>query len=102
MVKKHLKCGWIRFCFDNIVIPDDLVEVTYMHISMVDAQLTCLRYLTYNYQPVQWKYANILCGKELPFNSNRVMVDTLSKLFVYHVNHPFRPFFLTKVSFSIF
>ena len=67
-------------CFDNIVIPDELVEVTYMHISMVDAQLTCLRYLTYNYQPVQWKYANILCGKELPFNSNRVMVDTLSKL----------------------
>ena len=67
-------------CFDNIVIPDDLVEVTYMHISMVDAQLKCLRYLTYNYQPVLWKYANILCGKELPFNSNRVMVDTLSKL----------------------
>ena len=67
-------------CFDNIVIPDDLVEVTYMHISMVDAQLKCLRYLTYNYQPVRWKYASILCGKELPFSSNRVMVDALSKL----------------------
>ena len=67
-------------CFDKIVIPDSLVKVTWGHISMVDAQLKCLRYLTYNYQPVQWKYANILCGKELPFNSNRVMVDTLSKL----------------------
>ena len=67
-------------CFDNIVIPDSLVKVTWGHISMVDAQLKCLRYLTYNYQHVQWKYANILCGKELPFNSNRVMVDTLSKL----------------------
>ena len=67
-------------CFDNIVIPDSLVKVTWGHISMVDAQLKCLRYLTSNYQHVQWKYANILCGKELPFNSNRVMVDTLSKL----------------------
>ena len=47
---------------------------------MVDAQLKCFRYLVYGYQHFQWKYANILCGKELPFNSNRVMVDTLSKL----------------------
>ena len=74
-------------CFNNIFIPDNLVEVTYAHISMVDAQLKCFRYLVYGYQHFQWKYANILCGKELPFYSNRVMVfcrivcyDTLSKL----------------------
>ena len=67
-------------CFDNIFIPDNLVEVTWGHISMVDAQLKCFRYLVYGYQHFQWKYANILCGKELPFNSNRVMVNTLSKL----------------------
>ena len=42
-------------CFDNIVIPDSLVKVTWGHISMVDAQLKCLRYLTYNYQHVQWE-----------------------------------------------
>ena len=65
-------------CFDNIVVPDNLVDVTYLHISTVDAHLTCFHYL--NASTIQWRYANILCGKELPFSSNRVMVDTLKKL----------------------
>ena len=67
-------------CFDNIFIPNELVSVTYMHISMVDAQLKCLHHLVNDYQHFQWKYASILCGKELPFNSNRVMVEKLKEM----------------------
>ena len=67
-------------CFDNIFIPDELVSVTYMHISMVDAQLKCLHHLVNDYQHFHWKYASNLCGKELPFNSNRVMVENLKEM----------------------
>ena len=65
-------------CFDNIFVPDNLVDVTYLHISTVDAHLKCFHHL--NASTIQWRYANILCGKELPFSSNRVMVDALKKL----------------------
>ena len=67
-------------CFDNIFVPDELVDVTYLHISTVDAQLKCLHHLVNDYQHFHWKYAINLCGKELPFNSNRVLVETLKEM----------------------
>lgn len=67
-------------CFDNVFVPDDLVQVTYKHFSMVDAQMTCFQHLATTYRHSQWKYASILCGKELPFNTNRLLVDTLRSL----------------------
>ena len=67
-------------CLDNVFVPEDLVNVTYRHFSMVDAQLKCFWYLTHVYEDTKWKYANVLCGKELPFNSNRVLVDTLREM----------------------
>ena len=70
----------VASCFDNIFIPDELVSVTYKHISMVDAQLKCLHHLVNDYQHFQWKYASFLCGKELPFYSNRVFVEKLMEL----------------------
>ena len=70
----------VASCFDNIFVPDELVSVTYKHISMVDAQLKCLHHLVNDYQHFQWKYASILCGKELPFYSNRVLVEKLMEL----------------------
>ena len=94
-------------CFDNIFVPDELVNVTYMHFSMVDAQLKCLHDLVYHYQHFQWKYANILCGKELPFNSNRVLVEKLKELngdsvvnvdriSYYHHEHRFKYYYGVK------
>ena len=67
-------------CFDNIFVPDELVNVTYTHISTVDAQLNCLHHLVSDYQHLHWKYASNLCGKELPFNSNRVLVEKLKEM----------------------
>ena len=67
-------------CFDNIFVPDELVNVTYVHISTVDAQLKCLHHLVNDYQHFQWKYVSNLCGKELPFNSNRVLVEKLKEM----------------------
>ena len=67
-------------CFDNIFVPDKLVNVTYLHISTVDAHLSCFRHLVHSYQHFKWQYVSIVCGKELPFNSNRVMVEKLKEL----------------------
>ena len=67
-------------CFDNIFVPDELVNVTYVHISTVDAQLKCLHHLVNDYQHFHWKYVSNLCGKELPFYSNRVFVEKLKEM----------------------
>ena len=67
-------------CLDNVFVPRELVKVTYMHFSMVEAQMWCFQQLATTYRHWQWKYAMNLCGKELPFSSNRVIVDTLRRL----------------------
>ena len=67
-------------CLDNVFVPRQLVKVTYMHFSMVEAQLTCMQELSTTYKHWQWKYAMILCGKELPFSTNRVIVEGLQRL----------------------
>ena len=67
-------------CLDNVFVPRQLVKVTYMHFSMVEAQMTCMRELSTTYKHWQWKYAMILCGKELPFSTNRVIVESLQSL----------------------
>ena len=67
-------------CLDNVFVPRQLVKVTYMHFSMVEAQMLCMRELSTTYKHWQWKYAMILCGKELPFSTNRVIVESLQSL----------------------
>ena len=67
-------------CLDNVFVPRELVKVTYMHFSMVEAQMWCFQQLATTYRHWRWKYAMILCGKELPFSSNRVIVDNLQGL----------------------
>ena len=67
-------------CLDNVFVPRQLAKVTYMHFSMVEAQMTCMRELSTTYKHWQWKYTLILCGKELPFSTNRVIVESLQSL----------------------
>ena len=67
-------------CLDNVFVPRQLVNVTYMHFSMVEAQMLCMQELSTTYKHWQWKYAMILCGKELPFSTNRVIVESLQRL----------------------
>ena len=67
----------LSFCFDNVFVPQKLVEVYYAHFSMVEAQLLCFKELSTIYNHWGWKYAMIMCGKELPVSSNRRMVDAL-------------------------
>ena len=54
-------------CLDNVFVPRELVKVTYMHFSMVEAQMLCFQQLATMYKHWQWKYVMNLCGKELPF-----------------------------------
>ena len=67
-------------CLDNVFVPRGLVKVTYMHFSTVEAQMLCFQQLATTYKHWQWKYVMNLCGKELPFSSNRVIVNTLQRL----------------------
>ena len=70
----------LSFCFDNVFVPQKLVEVYYAHFSMVEAQLLCFKELSTIYNHWGWKYAMIMCGKELPVSSNRRMVDILTDM----------------------
>ena len=70
----------IATCLDNVFVPKELVKVTYQHFSMVDAQLQCFQQLSTTYNRWRWRYAMILCGKELPFSSNRIIVESLQSL----------------------
>ena len=60
--------------------PKELVKVTYLHFSMVEADMLCFQQLATIYKHWQWKYVLILCGKELPFGTNRMIVDSLQQL----------------------
>ena len=67
----------LSLCLDNVFVPQKLVKVYYAHFSMVEAQLLCFKELSTIYKLWGWKYALIMCGKELPVSSNRRIVDSL-------------------------
>lgn len=72
---KHLAA-----CLPNVVIPSNPLKVTYKHSSILEAQLTCMEEIRDHFSDWKWKYVLTLCGRELPFSSNWVIVDTLKRL----------------------
>jgi hypothetical protein len=71
----------IAQCFPNIITATDILEVTWGSKSVLYAQRHCLSDLD-NYRKQQkeeerWKYVINLCGKELPLNSGREIVEKL-------------------------
>ena len=61
-------------CFDNVFIATDLKHVEYGTLSIVEAELSCLRDL---WKFKHWKYFINLTGKELPIRTNRELVQIL-------------------------
>ena len=67
-------------CLPNVVVPDNPLKVTYEHSSIMEAQMMCMNKIQHDFPDWKWKYMMILCGRELPFSSNRVIVDILHSL----------------------
>ena len=74
----------IAACLDNVIIPLNVIEVTWGHYSLLEAQLSCLSDLVQWREKLpeenKWKYVINLCGKELPLVSTHATVSALSKL----------------------
>ena len=67
-------------CLPNVIVPDNPLKVTYKHSSIMESQLLCMSEIQQHFPDFKWKYMMILCGRELPFSSNRIIVDVLHDL----------------------
>lgn len=62
-------------CFKNVFLVDDIVNVSPVSNSMIQAQVKCLKMLTR--KELEWKYVMVLQGHDFPIKSNREIVNIL-------------------------
>ena len=71
-------------CFDNIIMPKELIGVEWGRHSIMEAQMSCMKELMLwrDKQPEhrKWRYVINLCGKELPLATTHEVVTKLAKL----------------------
>lgn len=71
-------------CLENVIMPSNLMKVSWGHFSLLEAQLSCLTALVQwrlrQPEHKKWKYVINLCGKELPLVSTHTIAMSLSKL----------------------
>ena len=77
---KKLVFNNLAMCFDNIIIPSNIISVWWGHHSLMDAQMNCFRDLLGNHGKYPWHYVITLCGKELPLRTNSEIVHLLKDL----------------------
>ena len=65
-------------CLKNVFVTKSSVNVIWGHISVVQAQLNCMRDLLQS--PVKWKYYINLVGQDFPLYDNRGVVHGLKLL----------------------
>ena len=74
----------LTLCFDNIIMPENLLSVKWGHRSIMEAQMLCMKELMLyrDKQPEhrKWRYVINLCGKELPLATTHETVTKLAKL----------------------
>ena len=66
----------IAGCFDNVVLPVRRVNVTWGHLTVLEADLRCMDALWRSGKP--WKYFINLTGQELPLKTNYEIVRVLT------------------------
>ena len=64
-------------CAENVIIPENIEDVTWGDASILNAQLNCMQALLDYRTSVPWMYAFNLQGHELPLRTNREMVEML-------------------------
>jgi len=71
-------------CLDNVIVPKDLLTVSWAYVSIIEAQMKCLRELadwrSKQPQDRQWKYVINLCGKEVPLTTTHEIITNLTRL----------------------
>lgn len=70
----HIAMQGIASCFSNVFLSTRAEKVYWGHISIVNAEMDCLRDL----MQYQWKYFINLSGQMFPLHSNRELVRILS------------------------
>ena len=65
-------------CLPNVFIAGKSVDVTWGHISLVEAQFSCMEELLKS--PVKWKYYISLVAQDFPLYDNKQIVRALQRL----------------------
>ena len=65
-------------CFENIILIEDRVDVTYAHYTRLLADIKCFDALLRRNS--KWKYLINLCGEDFPLKTNYQMVTVLKGL----------------------
>ena len=71
----HLGAAAIAACFENVFVARPAVNVSWGQISVVDAELLCMRKLLASDK--SWKYFVNLVGRDFPLRSNGELVKIL-------------------------
>lgn len=66
---------YIADCFDNVILVEHRVEITYGADSLIEAEFKCM-YEVWN-SNIKWKYYINLTGKEFPLRTNYELVTIL-------------------------
>jgi len=75
--RKALRQAIIR-CLPNVFIAGNSVDVSWGHITVVEAQFICIEELLKS--PVKWKYYMSLVGQDFPLSRNKQFVRALQGL----------------------
>ena len=65
-------------CLSNVFIAANSVDVVWGHITLVEAQFSCMEELLKS--PVKWKYYMSLVGHDFPLSRNKQFVRALQGL----------------------
>ena len=68
----------ITRCLSNVIIAANSVDVVWGHITLVEAQFSCMEELLKS--PVKWKYYISLVGQDFPLYDNKQIVRALQGL----------------------
>ena len=75
-------------CFENIILIQDRVNVTYAHFTRVSADLKCFDALLQ--RNTKWSYLINLSGEDFPLKTNYQIVKEVAPLANYYGSELFR------------
>ena len=68
----------IKRCLPNVIVAENSLDVTWGHITIVEAQFSCMEELLKS--PVEWKYYISLVAQDFPLYDNKQIVRALQRL----------------------
>ncbi|XP_002732210.1 N-acetyllactosaminide beta-1,6-N-acetylglucosaminyl-transferase-like [Saccoglossus kowalevskii] len=74
----HKAMKSVARCFDNVFLASQLEMVTHCSISVLQAEMNCMRDLINS--EYKWKYFINLCGQDFPLKTNYEIVQVLKTL----------------------